>query len=37
LKDIFEARRATDGALITADAQVISESVQSKIETLFPQ
>jgi hypothetical protein len=37
LRDIFEARRATDNALVSADAQVISEDVQGKIETLFPQ
>lgn len=37
LRDIFEARRATDDALVIADAQVISEDVQGKIETLFPQ
>ncbi len=37
LRDIFEARRATDDTLTTSDAQVISDDVQEKIETLFPQ
>ena len=37
LRDIFEARRATDESLVGSDPQVISDDVQEKIETLFPQ
>jgi hypothetical protein len=37
MRDIFEARRATDDALVAADVEVVGADVQEKVDKLFPQ